>query len=51
MALLPEYKKNYGNLKNYINGEWVEADADKYENVVNPATNEVIAKVPMTSKR
>ena len=51
MALLPEYKKNYGKLKNYINGEWVEADADKYENVVNPATNEVIAQVPMTSKK
>lgn len=50
MALLPEYKKNYGTLKNYINGEWVEADAEKYGNVVNPATNEVIAKVPMTSK-
>jgi len=51
MALLPEYKKNYGKLKNYINGEWVEADADKYDNVVNPATNEVIAQVPMTSKK
>jgi malonate-semialdehyde dehydrogenase (acetylating)/methylmalonate-semialdehyde dehydrogenase len=51
MALLPEYKKNYGTLKNYINGEWVEADADSYNDVVNPATNEVIAKVPMTSKK
>jgi malonate-semialdehyde dehydrogenase (acetylating)/methylmalonate-semialdehyde dehydrogenase len=51
MALLPEYKKNYGKLKNYINGEWVEADADKYDDVTNPATMEVIAKVPMTSKK
>lgn len=30
--------------KNYINGEWVEALSGKYRDVINPATEEVIAK-------
>lgn len=37
-------------LKNFINGEWVESRSDKYENVYNPATKEVIAKVPISTK-
>jgi malonate-semialdehyde dehydrogenase (acetylating) / methylmalonate-semialdehyde dehydrogenase len=31
---------------NYINGEWVESTAKDWSDVVNPATGEVIAKVP-----
>ncbi|AXI10496.1 methylmalonate-semialdehyde dehydrogenase (CoA acylating) [Oceanobacillus zhaokaii] len=37
-------------LKNYINGEWVESKATKYEDVYNPATKEVIARVPISTK-
>jgi len=37
-------------LKNYINGEWVESKALKYEDVYNPATKEVIAQVPLSTK-
>ncbi|MGZ7445942.1 methylmalonate-semialdehyde dehydrogenase [Paenibacillus sp. TH7-28] len=37
-------------LKNYINGEWVESATDRYEDVYNPATNEVIARVPLSTK-
>lgn len=37
-------------LKNYINGEWVESNTSKYENVYNPATKEVIAQVPHSTK-
>lgn len=37
-------------LKNYINGEWVESSTDRYEDVYNPATNEVIARVPLSTK-
>ncbi|RRJ67640.1 CoA-acylating methylmalonate-semialdehyde dehydrogenase [Paenibacillus oralis] len=37
-------------LKNYINGEWVESTTDRYEDVYNPATNEVIARVPLSTK-
>lgn len=37
-------------LKNYINGEWVESKTTKYEDVYNPATKEVIARVPLSTK-
>lgn len=36
-------------IKNYINGEWVDSDTSKYEEVVNPATREVMALVPLSS--
>ncbi|WP_174614530.1 CoA-acylating methylmalonate-semialdehyde dehydrogenase [Virgibacillus ihumii] len=37
-------------LKNYINGEWVDSKTTQYEDVYNPATKEVIAKVPLSTK-
>lgn len=37
-------------IKNFINGKWVESKTDKYEEVVNPATKEVIALVPLSTK-
>lgn len=37
-------------LKNYINGEWVESKTDQYEDVVNPATKEVLCQVPISTK-
>ncbi|KFM93075.1 methylmalonate-semialdehyde dehydrogenase [Paenibacillus macerans] len=37
-------------LKNYINGEWVKSATDRYEDVYNPATNQVIARVPLSTK-
>ena len=33
-------------LKNYINGEWVATRSRETKDVLNPATNEVLAKVP-----
>ena len=44
---LPEVKKNYGVLKNYVNGEWIDAEVSKLENIENPATGEVIGQVPL----
>jgi malonate-semialdehyde dehydrogenase (acetylating)/methylmalonate-semialdehyde dehydrogenase len=35
-------------LLNYVNGEWRESKAATYLNVPNPATNEVIATVPLS---
>ena len=35
-------------LKNYVDGEWVESRSKKTLDVVNPATTEVICKVPMS---
>ncbi len=37
-------------LKNYINGEWVESNTTVYEEVYNPATKEVIGRVPISTK-
>jgi len=36
-------------LQNYVNGEWRSSSAPDYLDVVNPATNQVLAKVPMSS--
>ena len=33
-------------LKNYINGSWTESREQQTANVVNPANQEVLAKVP-----
>ncbi len=35
-------------LRNHINGRWVEAEASEYLEVVNPATEEVLAEVPLS---
>jgi malonate-semialdehyde dehydrogenase (acetylating)/methylmalonate-semialdehyde dehydrogenase len=36
-------------LKNYINGEWIDSSSTDVRDVRNPATGEVIAKVPMST--
>jgi malonate-semialdehyde dehydrogenase (acetylating)/methylmalonate-semialdehyde dehydrogenase len=36
-------------LQNYINGKWVTSTAGKFREVVNPATAEILAKVPVSS--
>ena len=37
-------------LKNYINGQWVDAQGKETLDVPNPATGEILAKVPISSK-
>ncbi|HEY82304.1 MAG TPA: CoA-acylating methylmalonate-semialdehyde dehydrogenase [Dehalococcoidia bacterium] len=37
-------------LKNYINGEWVESKSSEVWDVINPATQKVIARVPMSTR-
>lgn len=37
-------------LKNFINGEWVPASSSVFDQVLNPATGEVIAEVPLSSR-
>ncbi|WP_130860367.1 CoA-acylating methylmalonate-semialdehyde dehydrogenase [Gracilibacillus phocaeensis] len=36
-------------LKNFINGEWLVSKTNQYEDVYNPATKEVLAKVPIST--
>ena len=50
MAVLEEPIKEVLELKNYVNGEWVESAADEAWDVVNPATQKTLAKVPMSTK-
>ena len=38
----------HGQLLNYINGEWQSSSSHLYLNVTNPATTEVIARVPIS---
>ena len=35
---------------NYINGSWVESNANEFTEVVNPATGELLARTPLCSK-
>lgn len=37
-------------LTNFINGQWVKSTTDKYEEVPNPATGEIIAEVPISTQ-
>ena len=37
-------------LKNYIGGEWVDSESAVSRTVINPATGEVIAEVPLSTK-
>ncbi len=49
MPLLDEPIKGLPLVKNFINGEWVESKGE-IKDVVNPAKDEVIAKVPISTK-
>jgi malonate-semialdehyde dehydrogenase (acetylating)/methylmalonate-semialdehyde dehydrogenase len=37
-------------LKNYVNGEWVESKSTQTLDVVNPATTEVLGRVPLSTR-
>jgi len=39
----------YPLLKNYINGNWIDSGSTLYLDVHNPATNQVLSKVPLSS--
>jgi malonate-semialdehyde dehydrogenase (acetylating)/methylmalonate-semialdehyde dehydrogenase len=38
-------------LNNYINGEWCVPEAGKHLDVLNPATAELLGRVPLSSDR
>ncbi|MDQ0192329.1 CoA-acylating methylmalonate-semialdehyde dehydrogenase [Paenibacillus wynnii] len=41
---------NAVRVKNYVNGDWVESSSGRDEEVINPATGEVIAYVPISGR-
>ena len=47
--LLPEVAKQYGRVKNYVDGEWLESGSDRVAQVINPATMEHIADCPLST--
>jgi malonate-semialdehyde dehydrogenase (acetylating)/methylmalonate-semialdehyde dehydrogenase len=48
--LLAEVKKHYGRVQNYVDGEWVTSESSRLLDVVNPATSEAIAEVPLSTR-
>ena len=48
-SLLPAPNADYGDLNNYINGEWRLTTSDSYQDVIDPATGQRIARVPNSS--
>jgi malonate-semialdehyde dehydrogenase (acetylating)/methylmalonate-semialdehyde dehydrogenase len=50
MAILEEPIKEVLELKNYINGKWVESKSKERWDVINPATQKLLARVPMSTK-
>ena len=50
MAILEEPIKEVLQLRNYINGEWVESKSKEVWDVKNPATQKLLARVSMSRK-
>src|SRR4030043_973441 len=50
MAILEEPIKEVLELKNYINGEWVESKSKERWDVKNPANQKLLARVPMSTR-
>jgi len=49
MSALPQTANAVPTVPLLINGEWVESSATEFRNVVNPATQEVLARVPLAT--
>lgn len=47
---MTQMKVEKKTLSNFINGHWVKSTTDKYEQVPNPATGEVLAEVPVSTQ-
>ncbi|KMT60644.1 methylmalonate-semialdehyde dehydrogenase [Listeria fleischmannii 1991] len=37
-------------MKNFIGGKWIESSTEIFENVINPATGEIICQVPISTR-
>ncbi|MBI4267018.1 MAG: CoA-acylating methylmalonate-semialdehyde dehydrogenase [Chloroflexi bacterium] len=50
MALLEEPVKSVVKVQNYVNGEWVDSASKEVNDVINPATGKLIARVPNSTR-
>jgi malonate-semialdehyde dehydrogenase (acetylating) / methylmalonate-semialdehyde dehydrogenase len=48
--LLEPYKRDYGTIRNFIDGEWVASETERFGDVIDPAAGASIARVPMSTK-
>ena len=39
-----------GVLRNFVNGRWAESSTTSYQEVSNPATAEILARVPLSTR-
>src|SRR5665648_1268712 len=51
MSILEEPIKEVKVIKNYINGKWIDPENNGYLDVENPATREIIARVPLSTTK
>ncbi len=49
-VLLSAPEPSYGRLRNYVGGKWIDSVSTDLRDVVNPATGEVIAQVPCSTR-
>ncbi|MFE3976592.1 MULTISPECIES: CoA-acylating methylmalonate-semialdehyde dehydrogenase [unclassified Peribacillus] len=43
--------QNVQTLKNFIGGKWIESTSKQVEDIPNPATGEIIARVPLSNRK
>jgi malonate-semialdehyde dehydrogenase (acetylating)/methylmalonate-semialdehyde dehydrogenase len=51
MAILEKTIKGVKVLKNYIDGKWIDPKSNGYLDIENPATREIIARVPLSTTK
>ena len=50
MTILEEPIKEVLTIKNYVGEEWIESQSEKILDVINPATQRMLAKVPVSTR-
>jgi malonate-semialdehyde dehydrogenase (acetylating) / methylmalonate-semialdehyde dehydrogenase len=48
--LLEPYKRDYGTIRNFVDGEWVAPQTERFGDVIDPADGATIARVPFSTK-
>ncbi len=51
MVIIKEYRNGVKVLKNYVGGKWIDPENNGYLEVENPATGEILAKVPLSTTK
>lgn len=49
-TVLKEVQRNYGRLRLFVDGKWIDSQSTRVQAVMNPAKDETIAEVPFATK-